>query len=710
MAPSCRPVRLTSWQTFWPTSWQTFWPTSWPTFWTTSWPIFRPPLGLFVSLLLICVWTPLLKASEDIPPDTYLVEQLTSAIPGDVEQLTEERLAELSLTADQIEQWAVEITWELPTLSPAEVLESLKPLLHAKQVIDQQRQEAWALRHALPKIDDEQARRSATRSYLELASRLIDLSGRLRYLLHDAIDQASFLLDPDPEDFSRLVRLVAQYRTQVAASTLAYGLLDPPPDSGAVPFDDKVKLQFLQLAQDSRDPETVLFLAEFLRQPGVSPELTLKGVEAIRSLGLPQKPRPGDQPPPVPPATSAAELLEILAGMSEESLDSDKRTRRAELTDWLTQCDQSGAPGTGYRWGEAELQAGDWLLMRNPSPYNRFTDLGTGLFTHVGVVVEETDDQGHRRWVIVEIPERQSRIPATNLDQYLQRTLHYVFLRHKDSDVAATMGRTAASVIGNECQFDLTFRTERVAELQGRPLHGVPIHTYCAGLLLICADATSRPRSEFFPIPERSAGRQFLQNLERLGMSIGGGFVSPTGPLFSTQMEIVAEREPMYDPGREVKEAIYDHFADGMRFRELRPTQDAYQQLRQRIVGLATTQPWLRRAVARAANVSEKTDLESAARAAAVVETLDDIADHAVRDFEQARMAILLGERVDAESQGLGPELTQTVLELRREHGKLLSEWLAGQLTPRELRTSLVDYYRRRGQDQLDERFFPDPE
>jgi hypothetical protein len=159
--------------------------------------------------------------------------------------------------------------------------------------------------------------------------------------------------------------------------------------------------------------------------------------------------------------------------------------------------------------------------MRNPSPYNRFTDLGTGLFTHVGVVVEEIDEQGHRRWGIVEVPERKSRIPVTNLDQYLQRTLHYVFLRHKDPDVAATMGRTAASVIGNECQFDLTFRTERVAQLQGRPLQGVPIHTYCAGLLLICADTTSRPRSEFFPIPERSAGRQFLLNLERLGMSIG---------------------------------------------------------------------------------------------------------------------------------------------------------------------------------------------
>ncbi len=42
-----------------------------------------------------------------------------------------------------------------------------------------------------------------------------------------------------------------------------------------------------------------------------------------------------------------------------------------------------------YRLGPFEVQPGDWLLMRNPSPYNLFTDLSPGLFTHVGVVTLE---------------------------------------------------------------------------------------------------------------------------------------------------------------------------------------------------------------------------------------------------------------------------------------------------------------------------------
>jgi hypothetical protein len=638
-----------------------------------------------------------------------LLEQLIAAVPRTADELTDEYVADLAVVVDQLEEWAVQVTWDLPTQRVEQVFEELEPLLTVKQRVDQSRGEIWSLRHALLEIDEEDQRRQAVRLYLQVTSQLIDLSGRLRYVLHDAIDIASYLLDPRPADFSRLIDLVTKKRLQVSASTLAYGLLDPAAESGAAAFSDDIKRQLIHLARISQDPEMVLFLAEFLRQPDVAPDLVLSALEAVREIGLPQKPRSGIRDATFTPATSAEELLQILGGLAHQPLREPQADRRDQLEQWLILCMESGQPGRSFRWGGAELQAGDWLLMRNPSPYNRFTDLGTGLFTHVGVVAEETDEQGHRRWVIVEIPERKSRIPATNLDEYLQRTLHYVFLRHPDAEAAARMGRTAANVIGNECQFDLTFRTERVAELRGKPLAGVPIHTYCAGLLLICADATDRPRSEFFPITERPAGAQFLENLERLGMSIGNGFVSPTGPLFSRQMEIVSEREPMYDPGREVKEAVYDHFADGMQFRKLQPTQDVYQQLRQRMVGLATTQPWLRRAVARAANVSERTDLESAARAAAVVETLDEIADAAVRDFEQSRTAIMLGTTADLEAHGLSAEQKEEVLEMRREHGKLLNEWLAGQLTPRELRTSLVDYYRRRGQEQLDERFFPIP-
>ena len=154
---------------------------------------------------------------------------------------------------------------------------------------------------------------------------------------------------------------------------------------------------------------------------------------------------------------------------------------------------------------------------------------------------------------------------------FLQRTLNYVFLRHPDAEAAKKMGQAAASTIGNPTQFDLNFRTDRVAELKGKPLAGQKIHTYCAGLLLVCAQETSLPRETFFPIVETTAGGHTKDNLAKLGLSLGNGFVSPTGALFSPQLKIVGRNEPLYEPRREVEEAIYDYFAQSLEKKDLRP-------------------------------------------------------------------------------------------------------------------------------------------
>ena len=452
-------------------------------------------MGLtLLSLLSFCL---LGNAAEETlsPVETYL-----RSVPRNIEHFSDEHASKLSAAAEELESWVAEKTWQIPTRSAHEILRDLGQLVMAKQSVDRSRTDIASLRTGLMEIPDEADRRVAVRAYLRIAYELIELSGRLRYSLHDAIDVASYLLDPHPAEFREMLALVARHRVQVAASTLAFVLLDPAEESGAVPFSDEVRAQVIELCHVSRDPQVILYLAEFLRQPNTSAELVLASIEAIRHLGLPQVPHPDRATEEPPPATTATDLLDVLGPLEKVELDDSQASRMDELKRWLNQCVQLGNADTRYRWGSAELQAGDWLLMRNPSPYNRFTDLGTGLFTHVGVVAEEVDAQGIRRWVIVEVPERRARIPATNVDAYLQRTLHYAFLRHSDPGVAARMGKTAASVIGNECQFDLTFRTERVEGLKGRPLQGVPIHTYCAGLLLICADATGRPRSEFFPI------------------------------------------------------------------------------------------------------------------------------------------------------------------------------------------------------------------
>ena len=130
---------------------------------------------------------------------------------------------------------------------------------------------------------------------------------------------------------------------------------------------------------------------------------------------------------------------------------------------------------------------------------------------------------------------------------------------------------TAASLIGNETQFDMTFRTDRVTDRHGQELKGKKIHTYCAGLLLLCALESGRSREEFFPIAEYPAGGKAVANLQQLGITFGADFISPTGALFSPQLEIVGRREPTYDPRREVEEAVFDHFARQLVVKDLKP-------------------------------------------------------------------------------------------------------------------------------------------
>ena len=232
------------------------------------------------------------------------------------------------------------------------------------------------------------------------------------------------------------------------------------------------------------------------------------------------------------------------------------------LVAWLADRNDHGLEGDTYRLGQFDVHPGDWLLMHNPSPYNLFTDLSPGLFTHVGVVALENGKDGKRRMVVVDLPEVGTAMPATNVEIFLQRTLNFVFLRHPDPAVAAKMGETAASTIGDPTEFDLNFRTDRVAALKGMPLAGEKIHTYCAGLLLLCAQETAARHKVLLSDRRNYRRRPHPRQHHQVGSVGRRRLVSPTGCLFSPQLKIVGRSEPMYEPRREIEETIYDHFAE----------------------------------------------------------------------------------------------------------------------------------------------------
>lgn len=642
-----------------------------------------------VCVLVFCVSEPLSAQS--------LTASLTAAVPKSAAQCDASHLAALRKQADEIDRWAAALAWQR-NAPGVDVSNRVGQIVTMKAEVDRHLNNVLKFRGRIAPLVEERDDRDVARKYFAIASQLIDLSGRLRFTLRDAISNAvAYVSQLDtPEPAEQLVTLVTTRNAFVGADIFAPYLSDIE-----APISLKLKRHVIDLMGRSGDAERIPDLLRLIRSPEVTPDLKLSAVVAIMNIGVPQDWRPGQEKTEQPPPVTARELISELNKLRfTEQYDPSYGRTREQLLPRLRQLAQKGNENNALRTFGLDVFVGDWLLIRNPSPYNQVTDLAPGLFTHVGVVAAEKGSDGRTRLVVVEIPERGDKVPATNVDAYLARTLHFFFLRHPDPKVAGQMAGTAATVIGNPTQFDLGFRNDHVRELKGKPLKGERIHTYCAGLLHLCAQETEAPLSDFFPLIEGPPGGNCLANLEKLGMSIGEDFVSPTSALLSPKLEIVGRREAMYDPGREVKEAIYDHFADRLINSVLQPSPDTVQALREKLAGLAKFHPYLAQALAKANNVSEHLDLESAAKAAAVIETLDEIADEALRSYEMSRLAM------NRDESRLTPQQRTALPAYRRTHAALYQQALANKITPRDLRVALVKFYVDAGKKKLDDRFF----
>ncbi len=651
-----------------------------------------------------------------------------------------------------VEQWVVLWGRVAAGQPPYEQIAIVGRLVDVQQAVDRELDNLLAMRIDFAGMPDNKERYDALRGYLRATSATIELDGRLRYAMIDIIDGVAGRISERLDLRERLIDLLLEKHSSVGAQVMSVELFDsenqdaikpvpvspmqtnPLATSGLMRGPRRLamarlqqqqqqlsaepqetprlsvsqKLKLIQLIAASGNIRMLDDLADLVLDNATPPALVLAASEAIRTLGLPQDPRPeqaNDESLPKP-AITAAKLRDRLLKIEWSEWQPSQRPRVESLLGWLSARIERGLETESYRVGHFDVQPGDWLLMRNPSPYNLFTDLSPGLFTHVGVVALESGSDSKRRMVIVDLPEKGAALPATNVDAFLDRTLNYVFVRHPDPAVARKMGEAAAALIGNPTEFDLNFRTDRVADLKGKLVKGQKIHTYCAGFLLLCAQETGLPRELFFPVTETTAEGHTKENLAKLGLSLGDGFVSPTGALFSPQLQIVGRSEPTYDPMREIEEAIYDHFAQGLEEKELHLSPDLFQALRLKVAEASRNNPLLAKALAASAGMSEQMDLVSAAKAAAVVETLDSIAYGASGEFQTARRAIMDGGRAMEENVQLTAEQREAIQKYRNRHADLAAQWDRQLLSPRGLRIELVQYYRVQGCRQLDERFF----
>lgn len=659
------------------------------------------PRHLLLAIALVLCAADSLRAA---PPDA--IERFAAAVPTTIHGFSPDQAKRLVEFAHQADDWFADATNLSPAASNAQRLALAERLAAAVGKLDAAQARALALRQQFAALPGDAGRQTRLVGYVATLNVIVDLLARANYSSLAALDETGAELAADPPAFDQLCRALATAKSQIGAVALAPLLVERGDRPGPPRFllSPEQQLSLLRLVATTAPAEALGDVAELVRATDAPPYVIVVAAETIRRVGLPQDAMPDGDPTLPKPRITAGALHAILSRIAPTSLDDKRAPLHKDLLAWLDVRRRRGIVGDEPLVLEGRaIRPGDWMLMRNPSPYNLFSDLAPGLFTHVGVVAATTPADGIRRIVVVDLPERGTRLPATPVDTFVKRTLNYAFLRHDDPAIAARMASVASSIVGNPSQFDLNFRIDRVDRLRGKPLAGQKITTYCAGLLWLCAQETGRPRSEFFPIPEKSAGGRTSENLAKLGISIGDDFVSPTGPLFSPRMSIAAWRSPMYLPQREIEQAVFDHFARGLRQRDLSPSLDQYQTLRLKLAEAAKSNDLLAKALAKANDVSEEMDLVSAAKAAAVVETLDEAAYGASAAYGQAFDAIVVE---DDDRPQLAPAERQAIAKARETHADLRRRWLDYRLSSRELRQALVRHYIAQGQRQLDERFF----
>jgi hypothetical protein len=657
-----------------------------------------------------CFGLLLSAAAVAAEPDRLVqaIQALRSTVPHAAGQFGAVSPDDVAQAARAVDHAAAELGRAHLRSTPEQILSAIEHLATAKQQVDRLLDGVLDQRVEFAVIQDADSRRRAVRNYLRVTTQLIDLSGRLEYQLADAIGLAAFQFAGQPALRDELIDRLIVLRSGVGASIMSWALLDPPPNSPnrAQPTSTAGKAKLLAMISWSGRLDTLPVVARFLKSGTAPPELVISAAEAVRQLGLPQDPRPGGDSKLPPPAISAAELHRIVSGVDARRLNRDLAERRSELLSWLASRVKQGVEPDGYRLGRFEVRPGDWLLMRNSSPYNLFTELSPGLFTHVSVVALERGSDGIRRMVVVEVTERAARIPASNVESVLDVPLYWAFVRHEDAAAARSMGEVAATLIGNELEYDLGFDTARVAELRGQPLAGRKINTYCAGLPLLCAQETGLPREEFFPLVEAPAGGRMVENLSKIGIRLGDNFVSPTGSLFARRVQIIGRSEHVYAPGREIEQNIYDHFVSSFAQKTLVPTPTLFQSLRQSLAGASRSSPLLARALAAAAGVNPEMDLVAAAKTATVIETLMEVATSQSRQFLDALVAVRGDQPQALAAQGRTAQEIEQIKSLRQQHADLHQRVQQGQVSPREASDTLVAYYTAQGKREIDRRFF----
>ncbi len=209
--------------------------------------------------------------TEQVDPLTKLARLL----PDDVSKFNAETTAAVKQLVPQIEMGVEEFGFYPLDATPDEILDTVRGLVNIKREVDRLMHATFVRRTEFVKLPAGEPRREAIRSFLACTAALTDLSGRLRYLSFDAINDAAIDLRKPAENREKLIDVLLEGRSSIGAAVMIVALFDPPASGDVARLSDRGKEKLLTLVRETGQNDVMPRLAAFVRQESLSPQIVI---------------------------------------------------------------------------------------------------------------------------------------------------------------------------------------------------------------------------------------------------------------------------------------------------------------------------------------------------------------------------------------------------------------------------------------------------
>ena len=298
---------------------------------------------LFAQQILVLGGTVFAAAAVDSDPGL----RFAATLPASATDIPRTNPDQVASAAAGVADWAGDLVWQTsPDDAPA-TFRCVVRLVEAKQLADRCLERILGLRGHLATGASEEGQRQVLRTYLAIAAQCIDLSGRLRYVLYNAVNRAAYARNGQPDQLLELIAVLTRNRVSVGANVMIDALFDPPPETQLAPYPTAMKLKVLDLLAAAGTAEVLPDLADFVRH--TQDELLLvRAIEIIRQIGLPEPPRPQQDPEVPPPPIAAEELRVRLASAPHGGALAGVEQRRAGLAGVARTVRPTGSQRRGF--------------------------------------------------------------------------------------------------------------------------------------------------------------------------------------------------------------------------------------------------------------------------------------------------------------------------------------------------------------------------